>query len=282
MGFYTPSQLIQDAKRFGVKVRPIDVTVSEWDATLEEREGYTGDGSGQPIVRLGLRLVKGLSVEGADNLTMARAMQPFSSIEDMAKRANLSTHDLQALAKANALVELAGHRRQAAWEVAGMRPMPKLLRDAPIYEEALELPAPTEGEEIVADYHSTGLTLRRHPLALLRERFTAMNLSTAEELQTFPDRKLARTTGIVTGRQRPGTANGVMFVSIEDETGTTQVIIWPSLIEKQKREVLNATLLTVYGVWQRDGASTHLIAKRLVDHTSMLGALNNIKSRDFH
>jgi error-prone DNA polymerase len=282
MGFYTPSQLIQDAKRFGVKVRPIDVTVSEWDATLEEREEYPGDGSGQPIVRLGLRLVKGLSIEGADNLTMARAIQPFSSVEDMAKRANLSTHDLQALAKANALVELAGHRRQAAWEVAGMRPMPKLLRDAPIYEESLELPAPTEGEDIVADYHSTGLTLRRHPLALLRDRFTAMNLSSAEELQTFPDRKLARTTGIVTGRQRPGTANGVMFVSIEDETGTTQVIVWPSLVEKQKKEVLNATLLTVYGVWQRDGASTHLIAKRLVDHTAMLGDLNNIKSRDFH
>jgi error-prone DNA polymerase len=241
MGFYTPSQLIQDAKRFGVKVRPIDVTVSEWDATLEEREGYNGDGSGQPIVRLGLRLVKGLSIEGADNLTMARAIKPFSSVEDMAKRANLSTHDLQALAKANALVELVGHRRQAAWQVVGMRPMPKLLRDAPIYEEALELPAPTEGEDIVADYHSTGLTLRRHPLALLRDRFTAMNLSSAEELQTFPDRKLARTTGIVTGRQRPGTANGVMFVSIEDETGTTQVIIWPSLVEKQKKEVLNCS-----------------------------------------
>ncbi|WP_194727205.1 error-prone DNA polymerase [Noviherbaspirillum malthae] len=282
MGFYTPSQLIQDAKRFGVKVRPIDVTISQWDSTIEEREGYPGDGSGQPFVRLGLRLVKGLSLEGADNLTMARAMQPFSSMEDMAKRANLSTHDLQALAKSNALVELAGHRRQAAWEVAGMRPMPKLLRDAPIYEDSLDLPAPTEGEEIVADYQSTGLTLRRHPLALLRERFTAMNLSSAKELQTFPDRKLARTTGIVTGRQRPGTANGVMFVSIEDETGTTQVIIWPSLVEKQKREVLNATLLTVYGVWQRDGASTHLIAQRLVDHTEMLGALSIIKSRDFH
>jgi error-prone DNA polymerase len=282
MGFYTPSQLIQDAKRFGVKVRPIDVTVSEWDATLEEREGYPGDGSGQPIVRLGLRLVKGLSVEGADNIAMARAMWPFTSVEDMARRANLSTHDLQALAAANALVDLAGHRRQAAWEVAGMRPMPKLLRDAPIHDDPLELPAPTEGEEIVADYHSTGLTLRRHPLALLRERFITMNLSTAEELQTFPDRKLARTTGIVTGRQRPDTANGVMFVSIEDETGTTQVIIWPSLVENQKKEVLNATLLTVYGVWQRDGASTHLIAKRLVDHTPLLGALNNLKSRDFH
>jgi error-prone DNA polymerase len=186
------------------------------------------------------------------------------------------------LAQANALVALTGHRRQAAWQVSGMKPRPKLLQDAPIADDPLELPAPTEGQEIVADYHSTGLTLRRHPLALLRKRLTAMNLSTAEELQTFPDRKLARTTGIVTVRQRPGSANGVMFLTIEDETGTTQVIVWPSHLEKQKREILNATLLTVYGVWQRDGQSTHLIAKYVVNHTELLGALSSVKSRDFH
>ena len=160
--------------------------------------------------------------------------------------------------------------------------MPKLLQDAPIHEQPLELPRPTEGQEIVADYHSLGLTLRRHPLALLRDRLTEMNLSTAEELQTFPDRKLARTTGIVTVRQRPGTANGVLFLSLEDETGVTQVIIWPNLLEKQKREILNATLLTVYGVWQRVGENTNLIAKRVVDHTELLGALASIRSRDFH
>jgi error-prone DNA polymerase len=282
LGFYSPSQLVQDARRHGVEVRPLDVTISDWDCTLEEREGYPGDGSGRPAVRLGLRMVKGLSAEGAEMITMVRAIRPFQSIEDLSRRANLSTNDLQALAQANALVALTGHRRQAAWQVSGMKPRPKLLQDAPIADEPLELLAPTEGQEIIADYHSTGLTLRRHPLALLRKRLTAMNLSTAEELQTFPDRKLARTTGIVTVRQRPGSANGVMFLTIEDETGTTQVIVWPSHLEKQKREILNATLLTVYGVWQRDGQSTHLIAKYVVNHTELLGALSSVKSRDFH
>lgn len=282
MGFYSPSELVQDAKRNGVRVRPLDVTISDWDCSLEEEDGYPGDGSGQPAVRLGLRMVKGLSFEGAENITMVRAIRPFDSVEDLAKRAGLSTHDLQALAAANALVSLIGNRRQAAWQVSGMKAMPKLLQNAPISDEPVSLPAPTEGQEIVSDYHSTGLTLRRHPLALLRQRFTTMNLSTAAELQAFPDRKLARTTGIVTGRQRPSTANGVLFLTLEDETGTTQVIIWPSHLEKQKREILNATLLTIYGVWQREGTSCHLIAKYAVDHTEMLGALSTIKSRDFH
>lgn len=281
LGFYSPSQLVQDAKQHGVEVRPIDVTISDWDCTLEERDGYPGDGNGQPIVRLGLRMVSGLSAAGTENIALARAARRFESVNDLARRANLSTADLQALAKANALEALAGHRRQASWQVAGMRPMPKLLQDAPIHEEDLDLPAPTEGQEIVADYHSTGLTLRRHPLALLRERLSKMNLSSAEELQAFPDRKLARTTGIVTVRQRPSTANGVMFVSLEDETGSTQVVIFPDLLEKQKKEVLNSTLLTVYGVWQVVGENMNLIAKRVVDHTELLGSLASIKSRDF-
>lgn len=282
LGFYTPSQLVQDARRHGVQVRPVDVTISDWDCTLEERDDDAGRKNGQPAVRLGLRMVHGLSASGAENIALARAACPFESVNDLARRASLSTHDLQALAKADALRALAGHRRQATWQASGIRPVPKLLQDAPIHEEHLELPAPTEGQDIVADYGSTGLTLRRHPLALLRDRLTKMNLSTAEELRTFPDRKLARTTGIVTGRQRPGTANGVLFLSLEDETGATQVIVWPSHFDKQKKEILNATLLTVYGVWQRNGDSMHLIAKRVVDHTELLGALSSIKSRDFH
>ncbi len=207
----------------------------------------------------GLRLVKGSSVEGADNATIAHVMPPFTTLDDIAERANLSTQDLQALAKVNALVELAGHRRQMAWDVADMRPMSELLRDAPIPDVSLELRVPTDGKGIVGDYHNTGLTLR-HPLALLRKHLIAMNLNTAEELQTLQDRKRARS----------------------DETGTTQVIVWQSLVEQQRKEMLNATLLTVYGVWQHDGASMHLIAKRLVEHTSVLRALNSIKSRNFH
>jgi error-prone DNA polymerase len=276
MGFYSPSQLVQDGRRHQLEVRPPDIAISDWDCTLEE--ATTG---WQPAVRLGLRLVKGLSTDAAQRIAEVRAIRPFNSIDDLARRAQLSTQDLQALARANALLSLSGHRRQAAWQVAGMQPAPKLLKDAPIAEDDIALPSASEGQEIVADYASIGLTLNRHPLALLRERFKAMNLSTASEMKSFPDRKLARTTGLVTMRQRPETASGTLFVTLEDETGITNVIVWPGLLEKQRKEILNAKLLTVYGVWQREGEVMHLIAKRVVDHSEMLGALT-VESRDFH
>jgi error-prone DNA polymerase len=276
MGFYSPSQLVQDGRRHQLEVRPPDIAISDWDCTLEE--ATTG---GQPAVRLGLRLVKGLSTDAAQRIAEVRAIRAFNSIDDLARRAQLSTQDLQALARANALLSLSGHRRQAAWQVAGMQPAPKLLKDAPIAEDDIALPSASEGQEIVADYASIGLTLNRHPLALLRERFKAMNLSTASEMKSFPDRKLARTTGLVTMRQRPETASGTLFVTLEDETGITNVIVWPGLLEKQRKEILNAKLLTVYGVWQREGEVMHLIAKRVVDHSEMLGDLT-VESRDFH
>jgi error-prone DNA polymerase len=281
MGFYTPSQLVQDAKQHGVEVRAADVMLSERECTIEETEDSCNGGSGQPAVRLGLRMIKGLGGEAADNIALTRTIRPFDSMDDLARRAGLSTQDLQALARANALVSLSGNRRQASWDVAGMQALPPLLRNARAKEETISLPAPTEGQEIVADFRAIGLSLRRHPLLLLRERLIAMNLSTAEELRTFPDRKLARTTGIVTGRQRPSTAKGVLFISLEDETGCTNVIVWPSLLEKQKKEILQARLLTVYGVWQRKGDVVHLIAKRVVDHSELLGELA-VSSRDFH
>jgi error-prone DNA polymerase len=257
-------------------VRPPDIAISDWDCALEELpEG------GQPAVRLGLRLVKGLSADAAQRIAEVRAIEAFDSVDDLARRAQLSTHDLQALARANALLSLSGHRRQAAWQVAGMLPAPKLLKDAPIVEDDLALPSASEGQEIMADYASIGLTLNRHPLALLRERFKAMNLSTAQEMKSFPNRKLARTAGLVTMRQRPETASGTLFVTLEDETGVTNVIVWPGLLEKQRREILNASLLTVYGIWQREGEVMHLIAKRVVDHSELLGDLT-VTSRDFH
>jgi error-prone DNA polymerase len=281
LGFYSPSQLVQDARRHQVEVRPPDVAISDWDCTLEESSASINDMQNQPAVRLGLRLIKGFSMHAADRLTQARAIRPFDSIEDITRRAELSLQDLQALTRANALLSLSGHRRQTAWQVASMATMPKLLKDAPIREEAIMLPQASEGQEILADYGSVGLTLNRHPLALLRHRFQKMNLSTALEMKAFANGKLARTTGIVTMRQRPETAKGTVFVTLEDETGTTNVIVWPSLLEKQRKEILNASLLTVYGIWQREGEVTHLVAKRVVDHSSMLGALS-VHSRDFH
>jgi error-prone DNA polymerase len=285
LGFYSPSQLVQDARRHRIEVRAPDIAISDWDCTLEETAASLAEAQAQPAVRLGLRLVKGLSLDGAQRIAEVRAIRAFDSVDDLARRAQLSPQDLQALARANALLSLSGHRRQAAWQVAGMRTdmaaLPALLRNAPVAEEGIALPRASEGQEIVADYASLGLTLNRHPLALLRRRLAAMNLSTAREMRSFPNRKLARTAGLVTLRQRPETARGTMFVTLEDETGVTNVIIWPALLEKQRKEILNAMLLTVYGIWQCEGEVMHLIAKRVVDHSALLGSLT-VESRDFH
>lgn len=274
MGFYSASQLVQDAKRHGVPVRPVDIMISATDSTMEDMHAQ------YPAVRLGLHMVKGLSIDAAERIVAARSRRAFASTDDLARRAALDQHELGALARANALLALTGHRRQAKWEVAAMLPPPLLLRDAPIIEAPVVLPAATEGQEIIADYASTGLTLQRHPLALLRPRLQQMNLSTALEMKGFADRKLARTTGIVTMRQRPPTAKGTMFVTLEDETGITNVIIWPDLVDKQRKEILNAQLMTVYGIWQSRDDVRHLVAKRIVDHSHFLGELS-ISSRDF-
>ena len=274
LGFYSPSQLVQDAKRHGVEVRAVDVMCSDWDCTLEKL-----------AVRLGLRLVAGLSADGAQRIVAARAELPFTSTEDLALRTELDAGDLKALAAADALAALSGHRRQQVWDASALKSAPPLLKNVPVEEDFLELPAAPEGEEIVFDYASTGLSLRRHPLALLRETLAKKRLLTALALRDLPSGALARACGIVTVRQQPQTAHGVTFVTLEDETGTINVIVWKALRERQRSELIHAKLLAVYGVWQRDvdsGAQVrHLIAKRLVDLTPLLGRLAT-ESRDFH
>jgi error-prone DNA polymerase len=275
MGFYSPSQLVQDAKRHGVPVHPVDVTISEIECTLEEIRSDT------PPVRLGLQMIKGLSLVAAKRIVDARTQQPFSNVDDLARRARLDQFELGALARANALLPLTGHRRQAKWEVSAMKPAPALLRNAPIHEAPLRLSPPSEGQEIVADYHSLGLTLNRHPLSLLRSRLKKMGMATALEIHDFVDRQFACITGIVTMRQRPPTAKGIIFVTLEDETGITNVVVQAELIERQRKEVLSAQLLTVYGIWQYKDGVGHLLAGRLEDHSHLLGELS-ISSRDFH
>lgn len=278
MGFYSPSVLVQDAQRHGVEVRAVDVTVSDADCTLE-RDGERG-----PAVRLGLSLVKGLSEAGAKRIVSARAEAPYANVGDLARRAALNRRDLANLAAAGALRSLAGHRRNAHWLVAGTQTqsaVEPLLRDAPVQETLPLLGALSEGEEIVADYRSLGLSLGRHPLALLRTRLTRMRLASAKELKAMTNGKPARTAGIVTCRQRPGTAQGVVFVTIEDETGYTNVIVWNDLVEKQRKELLGARLLGVEGYMQNDGGVSHLVARRLIDHSGLLGRLVT-DSRDFH
>ena len=202
-------------------------------------------------------------------------------MEELARRSQLGTRDLEALARSGALAGLAGHRRRARWAVAGLGREIGLMRAAPVIEELPFLSQAPEGQEIVADYDSLGFTLRRHPLALLRPRLAKMRLSTAAELKNLPNGRLARTAGIVTVRQRPGTAKGTVFVTVEDETGCTNIIVWPKVVEKQRRALIASMLLTIYGVWQREGQVMHLVAHHLLDHSYLLGELF-VDSRNFH
>jgi error-prone DNA polymerase len=273
LGFYSPSQLVQDAKRNGVEVRAVDVMCSDVDCTLEGLPH-------PPAVRLGLRLLAGLKSESADRIVAARSDRVFDSAEDLARRAGVEHHEMKLLAAADALMSLSGHRRQQVWDAAALRVPPLLLRDAPVEEDLLELPAAPEGEEVVFDYASLGLTLRSHPMALLRKKLDARRLLTAEQLNAVPNGRPVRYCGIVTLRQQPETANGTIFVSLEDETGVVQVICWKSLRERQRKELLRSRLLAVYGTWQRDGDVKNLIAGRLEDLTPMLGRLAT-ESRDF-
>jgi error-prone DNA polymerase len=226
-------------------------------------------------------MISGFSEATAQRLIAACCERPFDSIEDLARRSQLNRRDLKLLAAAGALQPLAAHRRLAHWEVAGVERVTPLLGDAPVRETDPVLAAPTEGEDLVADYASLGLTLGRHPLALLRPRLARMRLATAAELRGYAHGRPARAAGIVVGRQRPDTASGVIFVTLEDETGSVNVIVWRDLADRQRRELLGSRLMGVYGTLEREGEVVHLIAKRLVDHSELLGALET-SSRDFH
>jgi error-prone DNA polymerase len=274
LGFYSGSQLVQDAKRHGVEVKRVDVMHSDWDCTLEGLPH-------PPAVRLGLRLVVGLKAESAIRILEARKESLFDGAEDLARRAGLEQHEMTLLAGADALMSLAGHRRQQVWEAAALRSTPKLLRDAPVDEDYLELPEAPEGEEVVWDYAATGLTLRRHPLAILRPTLAAQGWKTAAELHDLPTGRLATACGIVTVRQQPETAKGTMFVSLEDETGSVQIIVWPQVKARLRIPLLRARLMAVKGTWQREGDVRNLIAGHIEDLTPLLGSLSTA-SRDFH
>jgi len=275
MGFYQPSQLVQDARRHRVEVRPVDVCASDWDCTIEAIRG-----ADQQAVRLGLRHVKGLSRAGAERLVTARSNTPFDNVDDMVRRAALDRRDRAALASSGALKSLAGHRYRARWAVAGIEPERPLLAGTSIPEAIPLLRAPTEAEDIVADYAHVGLTLGRHPLTLLRRRLAAHRSLSAKEIGALPHGQFARTTGIVVCRQHPSSANGVIFLTLEDETGNTNIIVWSSLVERYRRALVQSSLLTVDGEVQREGEVLHIVAQRLEDCSFLLGELET-KSRDF-
>jgi error-prone DNA polymerase len=275
MGFYAPAQLVQDARRHGVEVRPVDVCHSDWDCTLERSR------HNEPALRLGLRMIKGLSRHGAERIVQACHKAPFYNVQDVALRAGLDKHDLQCLAAAGAVATLAGNRHQARWQVLGVEQPTPVLQAVNIREGAPMLRPPTEGEDLIADYASMGLTLGRHPLAMLRKRLDRLSVITASQLKDLPHESPAKVAGIVINRQRPATASGVLFLTLEDETGNVNVVAWRNLVDKQRRIVLGARLLGVVGVLEREGEVLNLVAARMEDYTPLLGKLVT-RSRDFH
>ena len=273
MGFYAPAQLVQAARRQGVELRSVDINYSDWDCSLER-------GAGGPALRLGLRMIRGLSRQAADRLVEARRQAPFASAGELGRRAGLRPAELALLAAAGAVDRLAGHRHRARWQLSGQPPASPLLPD-PVFAEGIPLlPGPGEARDIIADYHSLGLTLRRHPLALLRDRLTQRGWLAACEASQVPAGALFRAAGLVISRQRPGSAGGVVFITLEDETGHLNLIVWPALAGRQRQVMTGSRLLGVQGRIQRQDGVLHLLARQLYSLDRLLGGLDS-RSRDF-
>ncbi|MBU6188803.1 MAG: error-prone DNA polymerase [Betaproteobacteria bacterium] len=290
LGFYAPAQLVRDARAHGIEVRPVDVLVSQAQCTLEEFD----EPNSQPAVRLGLAQVRSLSAAATERILAARDQRlqdparsggfAFDDVDDLAQCAQLDATALRALADSGALLALAGHRRQAYWAAAAGRLTGGFLDQTRIDEAPVTLATPSEGEDTIADYRSLGIPMGRHPLALLRAQLDRLRIEPASALAGYPDGRIARASGLVTHRQRPETARGTLFVTLEDDTGTVNVIVWPAVFERFRAALLGAQLMSVYGYWQRQehggGTVTHLVAARIIDHTALLGALES-RSRNF-
>jgi error-prone DNA polymerase len=279
MGFYAPAQLVRDAREHGVEVRPVRIETSEFHCTLERRE------DGEPALRLGLCMVRSLSEAAAKRMPDIRQSKPYASVQDLAERAGLDRGDLEALAAAGALAGLSGNRHLAFWEVAGTeKPLPlapshrspnDLVEGTPL------LHAPTPWETVMGDYRSVGLTLGTHPMKLLRDEVSSQSWCRASDLVQLPGGTKLSVAGIVLMRQHPGSAKGVTFVTVEDETGSVNIIVWPKVGDEQRRPLVESRLLEVQGELQREQGVTHVIADRLVDRSELLGELL-ARSRDFH
>ena len=286
MGFYSPSQLIQDAVRHGIEIRPLDVRISQWDHTLEQVNNAAATAS-KWALRLGLRMIKGLSQASAQGIMQAQTTGPITDSQDLATRAQLDAQQLSFLARAGALAGLAGHRHQAHWEVAAITaPLPIQHTPTSKQNSNTKLPAPTKHKDMLDDYRYTGLTLGQHPMALLRSHSDFSGFSTAEQLEQRRPGQFVRIAGLVTGRQRPGTASGVVFLTLEDETGNINVIVWSSIMARFRAALLQSRLLKIKGVVEREGIVIHVVAGHVEDASHMLHNdeqyPSTFKSRDFH
>jgi error-prone DNA polymerase len=305
MGFYSPAQLIQDAQRHNIEVRDIDVCISQWAHTLEP---LTDARQSPPTLRLGLRMVKGLNAETAQRISLARQQRTFVDAADLARRADLNDQTMRFLARAGALKQISGHRHQAHWQVAGIHPPLPLQPDDVVCDrpelEQVNMPVPSVQEDLLDDYRYTGLTLGPHPMMVLRDKSVFKTCRTATDLNGYRQGQMIHIAGLVTGRQRPGTATGVVFLTLEDETGNINVVIWSSVLERYRAALLQGQLLKIKGVVEREGAVIHVVAGHVEDVTGYLHALSQqeaqqeaqqevgketrkdnsplFKSRDFH
>lgn len=280
MGFYAPAQLVQDAVRHGVSVLPVDVNRSDWDCTL-----VYDPAEAAPGIRLGLRQVKGLSKAGAQQLCQARRAGPFRCVQSLVERSGINARDRESLAAADALRPLSQDRYRAFWDVAGYEEKLPLFEAGQDWPEPtaplpIMLPKPSEAQNIMADYNSTGLTLRRHPMALLRDHLHGCHVLRAQELATLRDGRGVKVAGIVTSRQRPQTASGVTFMTLEDESGFLNVVVWPTVAARAPVLVRDANLLGVSGRVQISEGVVHIIAHTLVDLSHWLSEMT-LRSRDF-
>lgn len=275
MGFYSPDQILQDARRHQLQIRPVDVRASDWECSLEPMEGR------QPAIRMGFRLIKGFREDDARRIEAARRQRLFIDVADLGERARLDARALEQLADADALRGLAGDRHRARWEIAGVEKQLGLFAGLPSPEEPpVALPTPTVGENLFADYATVGTTLGPHPLALLRSELRARRCRSSRELQAVEHGRNVSVAGLVTGRQRPGTASGVTFVTLEDEFGNLNVVVWRDLAERQRKVLVGSQLLRVDGRWESVGEVRHLIAGRLSDLSELLAGIH-VRSRDF-
>jgi error-prone DNA polymerase len=275
MGFYSPDQILQDARRHRIQIRPVDVQHSQWDCSLEPV------GGDELALRLGLRQVRGFRQDDALRLAQARAQRAFGDVADLCLRAGLDARARALLADAGALGALAGHRYQARWEVAAVQAqLPLFAGVEPPREAPVNLPVPSVGEDLFADYASVGTTLGPHPLSLLRRRLNGLGCRSSQALEGAEHGDAVSVAGLVTGRQRPGTASGVTFVTLEDEFGMVNVVVWRELAERQRRVLVGSQLLRVMGTLECADGVRHLIAKRLEDLSPLLHGLD-VRSRDF-
>ncbi|WP_293367416.1 error-prone DNA polymerase [Nevskia sp.] len=275
MGFYAPAQLIREARRAGVDVRPVDAVNSDWDCTVVRSR------DGAAAIRLGLRLIAGLDDDTAKRLIAARRQAPFADIEDLVQRAALDVRSRRLLAKADALRRLAGHRHAANWDVQGLDDLPPMLAGHAAIESEVPLRAPREAEDVLADYQTTGLTLRRHPLALLRPQLAKLGVRTSADMAELAHGQGVRVAGLVLNRQRPQTAKGVLFMTLEDETGCHNLIVWKRAFDAQRATVLGSRLLIVVGELQKVDGVTHIVAKRFRDASDWISEMP-VASRNFH